>query len=320
MTCGQVMDRQAELLGRRTEQALRDELERIERLERDAGVPLSFQTRMDIQRRLRLMEGRASRDEQAAQRLSSSSRSCSAAHPIAAIVPQSRRTFTIDEAVNAARHRIAAARAKNAAIVSGDVAGSGRQRRGKDADIRDAVAAARRRVNSRNLPGESVCEVLARAHEDLNEIRRGGLAATLRASGARGAARLARVTAREFVEGEPGADAVLRSAAEAVEEQAQEDGRRQVGGVEDAENSSGEESAAATAALGPEEDQMCNVCWERTGPSRCLLDCPGHHVFCIRCVVRWFKGKNPAERVCPCCKQLVYTVFCRRDPSSGEVC
>jgi hypothetical protein len=305
------MDRQAELLGRRTEQALRDELERIERLERDAGVPLSFQTRMDIQRRLRLMEGRASRDEQAAQRQSSSSKSCSAAHPIAASVPQSRRTVTIDEAVNAARHRIAAARAKNAAIVSGDGAGSGRQRRGKNADIRDAVAAARRRVNSRNLPGESVCEVLARAHEDLNEIRRGGNAATLRASGARGAARLARVTARELVEGEPGAEAVLRSA---------EDGRRQVGGEEDAELSSGEESAAATAALGPEEDQMCNVCWERTGPSRCLLDCPGHHVFCIRCVVRWFQGKNPAERVCPCCKQLVYTVFCRRDPSSSEVC
>ena len=34
----QVMDRQAEILGRRTEQALRDELERIERLERDSGV------------------------------------------------------------------------------------------------------------------------------------------------------------------------------------------------------------------------------------------------------------------------------------------
>ena len=34
----QVMDRQGEILGRRTEQALRDELERIERLERDSGV------------------------------------------------------------------------------------------------------------------------------------------------------------------------------------------------------------------------------------------------------------------------------------------
>jgi hypothetical protein len=32
------MERQTESLGRRTERALRDELERIEALERDAGV------------------------------------------------------------------------------------------------------------------------------------------------------------------------------------------------------------------------------------------------------------------------------------------
>ena len=55
----QVMDRQAESLSRRTERALRDELERIESVEREAGVPLDFQQKMDIQRRLQLIELKA---------------------------------------------------------------------------------------------------------------------------------------------------------------------------------------------------------------------------------------------------------------------
>ena len=57
------MDRQAEGLGRRTERALRDELERIESVEREAGVPLDFQQKMDIQRRLQLIELKAAKQE-----------------------------------------------------------------------------------------------------------------------------------------------------------------------------------------------------------------------------------------------------------------
>lgn len=59
----QVMDRKAEILGRRTERVLRDELERIESAEREAGVPLSFKTKMDIQRRLHLIELKAAKQE-----------------------------------------------------------------------------------------------------------------------------------------------------------------------------------------------------------------------------------------------------------------
>ena len=59
----QVMDRQAESLSRRTERALRDELERIESVEREAGVPLDFQQKMDIQRRLQLIELKAAKQE-----------------------------------------------------------------------------------------------------------------------------------------------------------------------------------------------------------------------------------------------------------------
>jgi hypothetical protein len=59
----QVLDRQAEILGRRTERALRDELERIESVEREAGVPLSFKAKMDIQRRLQLIELKAAKQE-----------------------------------------------------------------------------------------------------------------------------------------------------------------------------------------------------------------------------------------------------------------
>ena len=62
---GQVLDRHAEILGRRTERALRDELERIESVEREAGVPLSFKTKMDIQRRLQLIELKAAKQERA---------------------------------------------------------------------------------------------------------------------------------------------------------------------------------------------------------------------------------------------------------------